>query len=55
MDRFDVIKFEDLTGPKGGDWVRIGGGSFGVVFRVSSHVLIKRKRSDSLQGRVSRN
>ncbi|MCO5589548.1 hypothetical protein L7F22_043516 [Adiantum nelumboides] len=33
MDRFDVIKFEDLSGPKGGDWVRIGGGSFGVVFR----------------------
>ncbi|PWN37278.1 kinase-like protein [Meira miltonrushii] len=33
MDRFDVIKFEDLSGPKGGDWVRVGGGSFGVVFR----------------------
>ena len=35
MDRFDVIKFEDLTGPQGGEWVKIGGGSFGVVFRVS--------------------
>lgn len=35
MDRFDVIKFDDLTGPGGGDWVKIGGGSFGVVFRVS--------------------
>lgn len=33
MDRFDVIKFEDLSGPKGGEWIRIGGGSFGVVFR----------------------
>lgn len=32
MDRFDVISFNDLTGPKGGDWVRIGGGSFGVVY-----------------------
>lgn len=33
MDRFDVIRFEDLTGPDGGEWVRIGGGSFGVVFK----------------------
>lgn len=33
MDRFDVINFADLTGPNGGEWVRIGGGSFGVVFR----------------------
>jgi LIM domain kinase 1 len=33
MDRFDVIRFDDLSGPKGGEWVRIGGGSFGVVFR----------------------
>lgn len=33
MDRFDVISFQDLTGPKGGEWVRIGGGSFGVVYR----------------------
>lgn len=35
MDRFDVINFNDLTGPGGGDWVKIGGGSFGVVFSVS--------------------
>ena len=35
MDRFDVISFADLTGPKGGEWVKIGGGSFGVVYRVS--------------------
>lgn len=35
MDRFDVINFADLTGPKGGEWVKIGGGSFGVVYRVS--------------------
>lgn len=33
MDRFDVINFADLSGPNGGDWVRIGGGSFGVVFK----------------------
>lgn len=33
MDRFDVIRFADLSGPQGGEWVRIGGGSFGVVFR----------------------
>ncbi|UZJ51396.1 hypothetical protein CBS101457_000716 [Exobasidium rhododendri] len=33
MDRFDVIKFDDLTGPGGGEWIKIGGGSFGVVFR----------------------
>ena len=33
MDRFDVISFSDLTGPEGAEkWVRIGGGSFGVVF-----------------------
>lgn len=35
MDRFDVIQFADLTGPNGGEWIRIGGGSFGVVFKVS--------------------
>lgn len=35
MDRFDVINFNDLTGPGGGEWVKIGGGSFGVVFSVS--------------------
>lgn len=34
MDRFDVIKFDDLTGPGGDEWIKIGGGSFGVVFRV---------------------
>ncbi|EPQ28036.1 uncharacterized protein PFL1_04363 [Pseudozyma flocculosa PF-1] len=33
MDRFDVINFADLTGPDGGEWVKIGGGSFGVVFK----------------------
>lgn len=33
MDRFDVINFADLSGPNGGEWVRIGGGSFGVVFK----------------------
>ncbi|SOV05409.1 related to serine/threonine protein kinase [Ustilago sp. UG-2017a] len=33
MDRFDVINFADLSGPNGGDWLRIGGGSFGVVFK----------------------
>lgn len=33
MDRFDVIQFADLSGPNGGEWVRIGGGSFGVVFK----------------------
>ncbi|SNX87605.1 related to serine/threonine protein kinase [Melanopsichium pennsylvanicum] len=33
MDRFDVINFNDLSGPNGGEWVRIGGGSFGVVFK----------------------
>ncbi|KDN52790.1 kinase-like protein [Tilletiaria anomala UBC 951] len=34
MDRFDVISFSDLTGPDGSDkWVKIGGGSFGVVFK----------------------
>ncbi|SPO30323.1 related to serine/threonine protein kinase [Ustilago trichophora] len=33
MDRFDVINFADLSGPNGGDWIRIGGGSFGVVFK----------------------
>lgn len=36
MDRFDVIQFADLSGPDGGEWIRIGGGSFGVVFKVSS-------------------
>lgn len=35
MDRFDVVKFDDLTGPGGEEWIKIGGGSFGVVFRVS--------------------
>ncbi|KAJ9475355.1 Mitogen-activated protein kinase mpkC [Pseudozyma hubeiensis] len=33
MDRFDVINFADLSGPNGGEWIRIGGGSFGVVFK----------------------
>lgn len=33
MDRFDVIQFADLTGPEGGPWVKIGGGSFGVVYQ----------------------
>ncbi|PWN19061.1 kinase-like protein [Microstroma glucosiphilum] len=33
MDRFDVINFDDLTGPAGGKWIKIGGGSFGVVFK----------------------
>ncbi|CAO1636117.1 unnamed protein product [Parajaminaea phylloscopi] len=33
MDRFDVVQFADLTGPEGGQWVRIGGGSFGVVYQ----------------------
>ncbi|PWN27302.1 kinase-like protein [Jaminaea rosea] len=33
MDRFDVVRFEDLTGPNGGEWIRIGGGSFGVVYK----------------------
>ncbi len=28
-----MINFADLSGPNGGDWVRIGGGSFGVVFK----------------------
>ncbi|CEH17150.1 kinase-like protein [Ceraceosorus bombacis] len=33
MNRFDSIHFADLTGPGGGQWVRIGGGSFGVVYK----------------------
>lgn len=33
MDRFDVVRFQDLSGPNGGEWVRIGGGSFGVVYK----------------------
>jgi hypothetical protein len=34
MDRFDVISFSDLSGPDGSSqWVKIGGGSFGVVFQ----------------------
>lgn len=33
MDRFDVINFDDLTGPAGGQWIKVGGGSFGVVFK----------------------
>lgn len=34
MDRFDVVRFSDLTGPNGAaEWIRIGGGSFGVVYK----------------------
>lgn len=40
MDRFDVVKFDDLTGPGGEEWIKIGGGSFGVVFRVSMICLV---------------
>jgi hypothetical protein len=48
MDRFDVVKFEDLTGPQGGDWVKIGGGSFGVVFRVSDALNLRQSKCSQL-------
>ena len=58
MDRFDVINFNDLTGPGGGDWVKIGGGSFGVVFSVSMlcfWTTLQFKKLENVESQVENN